>query len=212
MNKLSKRQQYLLSCIAKTEVICDVGCDHGKIGLECLKTNLANKVIFVDISQLCLNKAINNVNKALMIDKSQFVCQDGLHNIEADCAIIAGMGGKEIIDILVNTVNKPSKLVLQPMKNVSSLREYLINYYEITNDTIIYDGKYYNFICASLGSDKYSELEMKYGRSNLINMGSDFIKYLQLLLNRNIKIYNVTKDNKHMQEIQQISELLSKTN
>lgn len=209
MSKLSYRLKFLLNCVQKSGIICDVGCDHGLVGIECLNSNKADKVIFIDISQASLKKAIINAKDARVIDKSQFICQDGLHNIYSECAIISGMGGMEIISILSRAEYLPEILVLQPMKNAYDLRKFLLNNYKITLDIILHDGKFYNFICANKGYDNYSELELKYGRTNLLQMPEDFILYLHKQLKTNKNIYNLSKDQTVNQTIYEIQQILS---
>ena len=47
---LTKRLEKLVSVIPCSDTLADVGCDHGYVGIEALKRGLANRVVFVDVS------------------------------------------------------------------------------------------------------------------------------------------------------------------
>ncbi|MDD3831841.1 MAG: class I SAM-dependent methyltransferase [Clostridia bacterium] len=174
---MTKRQRELLNLIPQCNILCDVGCDHGIIGTQALVQHKVNQVVFVDISAPSLDKARILCNK-LGLDKTTFICQDGLGNIECDCAVIAGMGGLEIINILSTASHLPPTLLLQPMRDVIDVRQYVCNNYRIMVDRIIYDKKYYNIILLTSGTDTLSRDELLYGRTNLSDRSEDFVKYL----------------------------------
>lgn len=81
------------------------------------------------------------------------VC-DGFSRIaeQVDEAMIAGMGGEEIVKILSAAAQKPERLVLQPMKNAPALRKYLVSAgYRIAEDVTFRDGKFYDVVVAERG-------------------------------------------------------------
>ncbi len=176
---LSKRLNKLVDCLPHCSTLADVGCDHGYVGIQALERGVARQVIFVDISQECLNKAAENCPAAFKSNAS-FVCRNGLGNIRADTAAICGMGGLEIISILDGADTLPKTLVLQPMRNVSEVRTRLIKDYKITLDEKIYDGKFYDVIVAELSNERQSltELELQFGLSNISCPTQDFADYL----------------------------------
>lgn len=177
---MTLRLDTIVQAIPNVITLCDVGCDHGYIGLGAYSLGKAQKVIFVDVSAPSLAKAMQNCTNAQM-SNCQFVHQDGLQNILCDCAVIAGMGGLETISILQNAKALPQHLVLQPMRNQVDVRKYLIaNNYKITLDVKFCDIKYYDLICAEQSCDKMSldDLQLYFGMTNLVNPTQDFVQFL----------------------------------
>ena len=147
-------------------------------------TGRAQKVIFTDISQKCLNKAETLAKKEILLGKAKTVVCDGLSGVtdDIDTAIIAGMGGEEIIKILSECLPRlPIKtLVLQPMKNADKLRAFLIDggFSLIRDYTFMDAGKYYDLIKAQKTDKKiapYTADELAFGKENLTVKGADFI-------------------------------------
>ena len=192
---LSERLNKLVALIPPCDLLADVGCDHGYIGIEALRLGKAKRVAFTDISQSSLRKA--QVNCPQEYEKvSSFHCQDGLGSIIPDCAVIAGMGGLEIISILQKAECPPQKLLLQPMRNQRDVRAYITQRYEIVTDIKFYDGKFYDVIVATL-TDKpiaLTELELEFGKSNLQEPSADFISFLQMELEKLNTILEGTSD------------------
>ena len=115
--------QTITSLVDKTNVVADVGCDHGKLGVTILLQNKADKVLFCDISAPSLEKARALTQEEGLSQKAQFFCQDGLGDVKCNTAIIAGMGGMEILSIIKNASFLPDTLILQPMKDSSAIRK-----------------------------------------------------------------------------------------
>lgn len=177
----SARLTKLVELIPGCELLADVGCDHGYLGILALQAGKARHVAFVDISQPSLDKARRNCPDEYQ-DVVSFHCQDGLGSLNADCAIIAGMGGLETISILQQARYLPDKLVLQPMRNQRDVREYLTQEYDITTDIKFRDGKFYDAIVAvrSNTPTTLTEMELEFGKSNFLNPGDDFVSFLQM--------------------------------
>lgn len=175
---MSKRFETLLSLIPDCEVFADVGCDHGYMAYEMLKNRKCDRVIVSDISAECLKKAETLLQETFP-DKFTAVVSDGFENVGAcDCALIAGMGGDTITDILVAAIGRlPQYLVLQPMRNAQQVRRSLVTLrYKILRDYTFRDGKFYDVIVAKKGGEEtYTVVDYAYGRDNLTEKGEDFI-------------------------------------
>ena len=175
---MSKRFETLLSLIPDCEVFADVGCDHGYMAYEMLKNRKCDMVIASDISAECLQKA-ETLLRETFPDKYTAVVSDGFENVgNCDCALIAGMGGDTISDILAAAAGRlPEYLVLQPMKNSQRVRRDLVSLgYEILRDYTFRDGKFYAVILAKKGGNEtYTADDYIYGRDNLTEKGEDFI-------------------------------------
>ena len=175
---MSKRFNILLSLIPVCRVFADVGCDHGYMSYEMLKNRKCDRVIVSDISAECLKKAETLLQETFP-DKFTAVVSDGFENVgNCDCALIAGMGGDTISDILAAAAGRlPEYLVLQPMKNSQRVRRDLVSLgYEILRDYTFRDGKFYDVILAKKGGNEtYTADDYAYGRDNLTEKGEDFI-------------------------------------
>lgn len=175
---MSKRFNILLSLIPDCRVFADVGCDHGYMAYEMLKNRKCDRVIVSDISAECLQKA-ETLLRETFPDKYTAVVSDGFENVgNCDCALIAGMGGDTISDILAAAAGRlPEYLVLQPMKNSQRVRRDLVSLgYEILRDYTFRDGKFYDVILAKKGGEEtYTVVDYAYGRDNLTEKGEDFV-------------------------------------
>lgn len=185
---LTKRLQKIVSAIPECQTLADVGCDHGYVGIAALKSGRAQHVVFTDISAPSLSKAKINLPSELS-DRASFVCRNGLGNIVADCAVIAGMGGLEIMSVLVGADTLPEFLVLQPMKNQYELRRFLLAEYNIVADELFFDGKFYDLIAAKRRCgerQQLTETELRFGKDNLRCPSQDF----RLFIRREQEKYN----------------------
>lgn len=179
---MTKRLQIILDNVLQCSVFADIGCDHGYVTKGVLEQNKCEFAYFSDISKECLKKAQTLLNDYVDKGKAKGVVGNGFENIDfADFALIAGMGGEEIISIIKESSFMPKNLLLQPMKNVDKLRRFLVdNGYEIKKDFCFFDGKFYDLISCERGADTLSEEEIIFGRSNLqIPYTEDFCKRLK---------------------------------
>ncbi len=181
---MTKRLERIFSEIPNCSSFADVGCDHGFIAEKMILSGKANSVIISDISEPSLQKAKKLLKKHIDSGKVTAICTDGLNGLpnDVEAVLIAGMGGEEIIKILISSSFLPPILVLQPMKNVDKVRRTLFDLgYGIEKDYLFIDKKYYNLIVCKIGMqcERYSELEFVFGRDNLRNKSQDFKIYLQ---------------------------------
>lgn len=176
---MTRRLEEIYSVLAECDCFADVGCDHGYIAEAMIVGKKANRVIISDISAPSLKKAEKLLAKLPNANFKAVVC-DGLDGVDEACdqALIAGMGGEEIIYILSKAKFLPERIVLQPMKNVDKLRKRLLSLgYAIEKDYIFKDEKFYNLIVAKKGEDAYTEDELFFGRDNLKDKGEAFVEF-----------------------------------
>ena len=167
------RIEIICSYLDDCQSFADVGCDHGYCTLNAFNSGKCKTAVISDVSAKCLAKAQTLLKQYIDSGVCKSVCCDGLKGIPKDTeqVLIAGMGGMEIIKILKEGFI-PQKFVLQPMKNCKLVREYLLdNGCKLTVDDMFYDGKYYFIIKGerSENSQKYSNLELYFGRDSLKN-------------------------------------------
>lgn len=181
--KLSLRLQTLCGEIRACKIFADVGCDHGYCAEYVLRQGLCERCYISDISAASLAKAEKLLSAYIEAGTVKSFCCAGLELVpkDAEQVLIGGMGGEEIIGILKDGFF-PERLVLQPMKNSSKLREYLLgNGYAITRDYMFSDGKFYDVICAQRCgvARKYDERTLLFGYDNLYSPTQDFIMFLR---------------------------------
>ncbi|HEY8424179.1 MAG TPA: class I SAM-dependent methyltransferase, partial [Clostridia bacterium] len=188
--RLSKRLQKIADLIVYYDTIADIGCDHGKLSVYLAEKGLCGKVLATDISELSLKKTQKLAQEKNISHKVVTLCGDGIRPLieygqKVDLAIIAGMGGHEIVKIIEQDKNFIDRYIFAPQQNVSFLRKKLNEFgYKIINDFIVLDkNKFYDIIEAEKGCQELSELELEWGISNLNNPSKDFLAYLDKKIN-----------------------------
>lgn len=160
---MSERLDLIKSLIVPEKVIADVGCDHGLIAEYCASSGIAEQVIASDISEKCLQKAKARLGTQANV---RVVCCDGL-KYECDEAVISGMGGILICQILRSADRLPKTLIVSPHRDGALVRATLIELgYGIDRDIPIFDrGKFYSVIRADLECtvNQLSDLQLKFG-------------------------------------------------
>jgi len=191
--KLSPRMVTILKNVPKQLKVADIGTDHGFIPIYLALQNLSNYIVASDVKQGSLNKAIKEVKKynlEKMIDLRLGSGLSVLKKGEVDVAIIAGMGGILISEILqkdeeiAKTINK---FILQPMKSSNFLRKFLYkNGYKIINEDLVKEkNKFYEIIIAEHGCQKCKD-------EIYCEVGEPLIKNNHILLNEFIQ-YKIDK-------------------
>jgi len=151
---ISERLKQIANMIEDCDTLVDVGTDHGYVPIYLVKKGVIKNAIASDINRGPVEKAKNNI--ILSGASTQISCRlgSGLSTVkrcEVEVAIIAGMGGNLIRDIMENdleVVKELKYMILQPVQNAEVLREYLYNTgYDILNEEIcVDDGRFYEII------------------------------------------------------------------
>ena len=100
---MSKRLNTIISLVPKCDVAIDIGTDHAYVPIELIKKGIANKCIACDLRSGPLAIAKKNIAQNGLNNKIETRLGGGLAPLnqhEADCVIIAGMGGVLIRNIL----------------------------------------------------------------------------------------------------------------
>lgn len=161
-----------LNCIinyVNSNVAADIGTDHGYVATELIKKGRAKRVIATDVRQGPLDAAIENIKKNKMEDVIETRLGSGLSVIkskEIDTAVIAGMGGELICQIIKEDIDiaRDIKLVLQPMNSQYELRKFLIeNGFIIKTEDIECEGeRVYNILIVEKGEMKPFKKDIYY--------------------------------------------------
>lgn len=176
---MTERLQIIFSNLPSCEVFADIGCDHGYVAEAMVSTGKCKKFIISDISAKCLKKAQDLLASYIENGKGQAVVSNGFERVNyCDLALIAGMGGEEIVGILRRAKRLPTTLCLQPMKNCDKVRRSLNQLgYMIEKDFVFFSaGKYYDLILAVKGKQVLTDEEIEFGKTNLLDRPSAFLQ------------------------------------
>lgn len=163
MINLSDRLQKIADNISKGETMADIGTDHGFLPIYLVQRELSPHVIMADISGPSLDKARRNAALYLgpETETTQFRVGDGLKVLkpsEVDDIVIAGMGGKLMIDIMaadMELTRSFKKFILQPRIGQGHLRKWLMeNGFIITGDDLVYEGRFIPEIITAVTAGK----------------------------------------------------------
>lgn len=193
---MNARLEQIFNAIPSCDTFADIGCDHGYMAAAMLKSGKCKRAIISDVSAKCLKKAQELLKEYIDNGVVVSVVSDGFDNLpESDLALIAGMGGEEIVSIISKAKALPENLVLQPMKNVDKVRvEARKAGYRIIKDYVFFTaGVFYDLIVLKKGEDTLSKEEIEFGRTNLKEKGQAFIERNKLKIDK-LKTY-LAEDN-----------------
>ena len=145
--EISKRLR-TIAALASEPIIADIGCDHGLVCIDAVLKGKVKKAYACDLREGPLQQAKANIQSFHLEDQIETHLESGIHNLPLDTQqiIIAGMGGKLIIDILQadpipQSVNS---MILCPHKDAVDLRAFLIKSgWQIVKEQVVHDGHFY---------------------------------------------------------------------
>lgn len=149
--KLSARMSALAALVTPGVRLADVGTDHGYIPVFLCQTGVIPSAIAMDINCGPLQRAEAHVAEFGLGDRIETRLSDGLEKLlpgEADCVLIAGMGGGLIQRILSEgetVLQSVGELILQPQSEIPQTRRFLREHgYQIAEEDMVEeDGKFY---------------------------------------------------------------------
>ncbi len=149
--RLSKRMLAVAGLVPRGVTACDVGCDHGFVAIYLIRENICPKVIAMDIHKGPLKRAKEHIEQAGFSSYIETRLSDGIAALdtgEAECMIAAGMGGRLVVKIIRDGLEKIKKmpyLVLQPQSQIAFVREFLRKqgFLILKEDMVLEDGKFY---------------------------------------------------------------------
>ncbi|SQC02730.1 putative SAM-dependent methyltransferase [Clostridium tetanomorphum] len=151
---ISLRLKTIADMVNKCQCCADIGTDHGYLPIYLVKNGILNKVIASDINKGPIEKAKKNIKAEGLNEFIECRIGGGLTTIkpgEVNLAIIAGMGGNLIRDIIEESNNIFKSLdyiIAQPVQNPEVLREHIYNkgYSILEENLCIDDNKFYEII------------------------------------------------------------------
>lgn len=195
MIKLSKRLQAVADLTDPWRRIADIGSDHAHLPLYLREQNKIDFAVCGEVIPGPYEIATEHVKNSAYADDMIVRLADGLqaihHDDQIECAVIAGMGGMLITQILDRGTEELTwlkGLVLQPNQNADVVRKWLADHnWQITAENLVFDdGHYYQMMAATPTNSKitYSALELLMGPAMLAmpEVPTDFTDYWQFKL------------------------------
>lgn len=204
MIKLSNRLKKIAELVDFGATVIDVGTDHGYVPNFLCEKKISRDIIATDISKNSLEKSIELTKKMGNEKFIRNILANGIVKENRDNIIIAGLGGIQIAEIILNSIEiskSARKLILQPMQKTNILRRELNNMgFEIIDEEIIFeDDRYFEIIIAKFNGKKKSldELDFYFSKSLINKKDKVYLAYLSERKVELEKILNkINKDNK----------------
>ncbi|MDR2088470.1 MAG: class I SAM-dependent methyltransferase [Clostridiales Family XIII bacterium] len=157
MVKLSDRLEKIYALIEPGECVADIGTDHALLPAALYARGRSRALILSDARAGPLEKARANLDRLFPGAVFDLRLGDGLAPYargEADVAVMAGMGGRRIADILSADAEKArsfGRYILQPRNAADSLRMRLAELgFAVTDEMLAAEGAFvWEILCAS---------------------------------------------------------------
>lgn len=170
---LQGRLYSIVQLVPRGSIIADIGTDHAYVPIHLVKENICPKVIATDISEGPLLQAKKNIKKNELQNKIETRLGPGLEPLkpnEVDIVIIAGIGGRNIVEIINDkrdVIDSLEFLILQPMTQQAELRYKLFETdYRIIDEIVVKDqNHFYEIIVVkkSKPSIRYDKIDILVG-------------------------------------------------
>lgn len=190
--QLSKRLTAVAGLIRTGRRLADVGTDHGYIPIYLVRKGICDSAIAMDIGKGPLQRAKEHINRYHLEDRITTRLSDGVNKLqpgEADCMVVAGMGGSLTIHILEEgreLIGHMKECVLQPQSEIGKVRKYLWSqgYAIEEEDMVLEDGKFYPMMRVIPGRkqeipEELLEVYAQYGQFLLQNRHPVLIDFLK---------------------------------
>ncbi|MDE7161914.1 MAG: class I SAM-dependent methyltransferase, partial [Anaeroplasmataceae bacterium] len=165
MNRIQKIASYTKG----SKVVCDIGCDHAYTLLYAIQLYGVEYGIAADIAIGPLQNAKKTIEENHLTQKIKTILSDGFTSIEDffDTAILSGMGGILICDILEKSLSKikGKRLIIEANNDTYRIRKFLFEHgFHLVEEDAIYDHeKYYEIGVYEEGVKNYNSLDIQYG-------------------------------------------------
>lgn len=171
--KISDRLKSISEFVPLNYITADIGTDHGYLLKYLFDGGKIQKAFACDLNIKPLNYAKMNLKEYIEIGKVELRWGSGLKALRVEdgveCIVIAGMGGKTMIEILEegkNILFGVKRIILAPNVGWESIREYISDksYKIIDEDLVLEDNRFYPIIIIEKGeSIKLTEAELFLG-------------------------------------------------
>ena len=152
--ELSKRLAAVAGMVTAGYKTVDIGTDHAYIPIYLMEKEVIPSAIAVDINRGPLARARKNIKDHGLSGGIETRLSDGMKQIaqmEAEAAVLAGMGGGLAIKILKESFDVAvsfKELILQPQSEIAKVRAFLLQegFSFVDEDMVLEDGKFYTVI------------------------------------------------------------------
>lgn len=156
---MTPRLLAIAAAVPEGASLADIGTDHAYIPIYLCLTGKIQSALAMDVRPGPLARAEENINRYGLAPRIKTRLSDGLSALlekEADTAVLAGMGGLLIAELLEKAPVTLQTYILQPMTAVAELRQYLAeNGYVITDEVLAQEGeKLYTVMTVQRGQQK----------------------------------------------------------
>ena len=186
MIKLSNRLKKIAELVDFGATVIDVGTDHGYVPNFLCEKKISRDIIATDISKNSLEKSIELTRERENEKYIRNILANGIVKENRDNIIIAGLGGIQIAEIILNSIEiarSAKKLILQPMQKTNILRRELNNMgFEIIDEEIIFeDDRYFEIILARYSGQikKLEEVDFYFSKSLMEKKDKVYLDFLR---------------------------------
>lgn len=185
--ELDARLHAVAGLVLPGGLVADIGTDHAYLPAYLVTERICEGAIATDCAEGPCRSARRLIAQLGLADRIAVRLGNGLHALapgEADTVVLAGMGGRLIVDILSASpavTAAARRLVLQPQKNIDLLRRFLCRQgWRIVAERVAQEGGfYYPVIAAEQGRMQLSAREAQYGPCLLRERPPLFLAMLQ---------------------------------
>jgi len=155
--RFSPRLRAILACVKGSRCLADIGTDHGYLPIAACSEGMAERAVACDVAAGPLEIARANVRRYGLEARIECRLGYGLRPLgvgEADCVVIAGMGGANMVEILNEAeLSGVRRLIVQPQRDIDAVRGALgVLGFEVVEEVTALDrGRTYTVIVAEGG-------------------------------------------------------------
>lgn len=199
--KLSKRLEAIIEVITPTQSCADIGSDHGLLMIELINRGIIQEGVAIDNKKGPLAILKQNINQAGLQEKISVILSDGAKNLQSnvDCWVIAGIGGENSCQIVIDSLDKAislKQLIISPHSKHEVVRETMANYgFKLIEESLVFDDKYYVIMKYVYDQPHQLTIREKYlGKLSTSSHYKDYLKELYKYYKNIIKLQPVQDD------------------
>ena len=187
MVRLSERLMTVANMVTPGLRVADVGCDHAHLAIYLTEQGISPFVYAIDVNAGPLEGAERSIEEAGLAGRIETVLGYGLCGInkgDADCIVMAGMGGPLMAEIMRTSkevCDSAAEFILEPQSEPGMLRHFLEDsgYLIISEDMVCEENKYYPVIKCRHGRMKLDrEIYYLYGKVLVKERHPVLLRYL----------------------------------
>lgn len=185
---LPKRLAAVVNFIPEGKTVADIGADHAYLSVYLVLQGICPRVIATERNEKPWRRARALVSAYCLEDRVQVRRGEGLSALlpgEVQVAVVAGMGGTTIKELLAATpgvLQNLERLVLQPMTGAGNLRLWMVdNGWRVAEETLVKEGgRVYAVVAAEQGEESVKDRFLVEMGPRLVEKGDPlFLTYLQ---------------------------------